>query len=91
VRGDGAQTQLKGDEERGAKAVFKGKKFRTISKRARINIDQMQDLMNERGYKVGSPESTVKGTLYPVERDGKRMLVPPKAIQAFLATENDTL
>ena len=82
--GDGGS----GSGERGARAIFKGKKVRTISPRARINYDQMMDLMGERGYEVGKPQSSPKGTFYPVKKGNKVQLVPAKAIQKFLATEN---
>jgi hypothetical protein len=78
-----------GGAERGATAVFQGDKVRVISKRARINIDQMRDLMGERGYNVGDPQSGPRGTFYPIAKgDGPVQLVPAKAIQKFLTTEN---
>lgn len=79
--------------ERGATAIHKGDKFRVISPRAKINVDQMADLMGERGYKVGKPEYSLKmgATLYPVAKDGQSLLVPAKAIQKFLTTELDDI
>jgi hypothetical protein len=75
--------------ERGASAVFKGEKFRTVSKRARLNVDQMTDLMGERGYEVGKPEYSAKlgATVYPITKDSRKLLVPAKTIHKFLTTE----
>lgn len=86
-----AKGGAKAGGEKGATAIFKGDKFRTASPRAKLNVDQAADLLNERGYKLGAAESGPRGTLYNVEKDDKKLLVPPKTLSKFLASDSDDI
>ena len=77
------------------KSTHQGKKFRTITKRTKLNIDQAEDLMNERGYKtVGEKTSLINGefqTLTTYEKDGVQKQYTPKQVKLFLTTEDEDL
>jgi hypothetical protein len=92
-KADSGGEKPKAGDERGATAVFQGKKHRTVSKRARINVDQAADLLKDRGYKMGRPvfDMTSGQTLYPISKGGKTFSLPAKTIQAFLSTEQDDI
>ncbi len=89
-RADDGKFGSGGGSERGATAVFEGKKFRTISSKARLNIDQAHDLMEERGYDLGKPRHSFEKmeTVYPVLGNGLAGNLTAKELQEFLATED---
>ena len=80
--------------EKGSSGVYKGKKYRYISKKAKLNIDQATDLLGERGYKIGKPHVDVAAgaTFYTVQKKGHNPLkVTAKKIAQFLSTEADVI
>ncbi len=80
--------------ERGASAIYEGKKYRIASPKARLNIDQAKAMLAERGYEVGPPafDGQTKATYYAVQKRGEPPLrVTAKQIGAFLATESDDI
>jgi len=80
--------------ERGSTGVYQGKKYRFVSKQAKLNIDQVTDLLGERGYKIGKPhvDLSAGATFYTVQKKGHKPLkVTAKKLAQFLSTEADVI